>query len=184
MQIIYKVIAAGLYTLMNASSGSGDPSKVKPLAMLQGHDTLIEYPLVRMIKDSSVWSELWTLHKGIAGVATASGGIVNGDARTPPSVDFAKNQVLIVFGGQVPNVQAYDYVKTDVEDKTAVIHLAPSFFQNPNAQVMMTPYIMLVLPKEKVGIAVDLEVVAKDGTHSVNRIAHFNPPKDPPKTGG
>src|SRR5258708_1975539 len=120
MQILYKILAGGVMAAAASQAGSGDdPAKMKPISMLQGHDTLIEYPLARLFRDSASWQELWTIHKGIAGVASASGGIVNGDAKPPPTVDFAKNQVFAVFGGQCPNVQAYDYVRTDVINNRA-----------------------------------------------------------------
>jgi hypothetical protein len=125
------------------------------------------------------------LHKGLVGLQTNVQTINNADARPAPAVNFAKNQVLIVFGGQCPGVQAYTYVRTDVQNNRAVIRLAPSMFGDPHAITMMTPYIMLVLPKAKVGIDVDMETIAPDGTTGLNRIASYGIPKDtPPKTGG
>jgi len=177
MVIVYKLVAASLFALMN-HTGTGDASNVRPIAMLNGGKSLITFPLVRMIQNSTQWGELWTIHKGIASVPSAAGTIVNADAEKPPVVDFDKNQVLIVFGGQLTNVQAYDYVKTIVRDKDAVIQLAPNIFPAASSQqVVMTPYIMLVLPKEKVSVTVELDTLAQDGTHFWAQLARFPVPQ-------
>ncbi len=180
MVIVYKLVATSILAILN-TTGHGDPSKVKPIAVLQGHDTLIEYPMVRMIQDQKTWGQLWTLHKGISGIPGASGGIVNADSSPTPVVDFGENEVLIVFGGHNANVQAYDYVKTDVRGKTAVIQITPSMFGTAALEVDMTPYIIMVLPREKVEISVELDTVARDGSHSWNQIAKFAAPKTAPK---
>ncbi|MDR3690611.1 MAG: hypothetical protein P4L46_14630 [Fimbriimonas sp.] len=176
MVIVYKFLAASLIALTH-TSGTGDPSKVKPLGMIQGGVSLIGFPLVRMIQNQEQWNELWTLHKGIPGVPSASGGIVNADAQRPPNVDFAKSQVLVVFGGQVANVQAYDYVRTVVRDKDAVIQLAPNPYPNNALRVVATPFIMLVLPTEKVSITVELDTIAQDGSHFWAQLARFSAPR-------
>ncbi len=177
MVIVYKYLAASLFAIMNPT-GIDDPAKLKPVGMLQGHDTLIDYPLVRMIRDAKTWSELWILHKGVPAVSTGAGTIANGDAQPLPKVDFDKNQVLIVFGGQMQSIQAFDYLQTATKDKTAIVQLAPNRFGTSTPSVVMTPYILLVLPKLKVPIEVQLDSLSADGTHFWNPIATFPIIKD------
>ena len=185
MQIVYKIIAAGVMAAMHpAIKGGDDPAKIVPTGEIKGHDTLLEIQLVRMIRDQKAWSELWTAHKGISDVPGAAGTIYNGDARPAPAVDFTKNQILIVFGGHTYGVQAYDYVTTVVHDGTAVIRLAPSLFPSQSPQVIMYPYTMLTLPRLKVPIDVELDTIANDGTHYWNKIAGYQPPKDAVKASG
>jgi|GEM_PF-2345018 len=181
MVIVYKLVAATLMALAHPS-GNGDPSKVKPLEMVQGHDTLIDFPMVRMIQNDKDWSDLWVLHKGVPSVSGSTGTIVNAEARSAPKVDFQKNQVLVVFGGHNWSVQAYDYVKTDVRGKEAVIQLAHNMFAPSAPAVDMCPFIMLVLPREKVAISVELDTPNKDGTHYWNPIAKFPVPTEAKKS--
>ena len=182
MVIVYKLIAATLMALAHPS-GTGDPSKVKPVEMLQGHDTLVEFPMVRMIQDEKTWTELWVLHKGAPTLPGSGGTVGNADSRPTPKVDFDKNEILVVFGGHNWSIQAYDYVKTDVRGKEAVIQLAQSVFSTNTPGVDMCPYIILVLPREKVEISVELDTPNRDGTHYWNPIAHFDAPKETKKSG-
>jgi hypothetical protein len=177
MKIPQLFFALGLIASAALAHGEGDPLKVKPVAVMQGADTLINHPMVRMIKTKQQWSELWAMHKGgaVAKPAADPKAPVT-DEKGVPIVDFDKNQVLVVFGGKLVNVQAYDYVKTVDDHGTAIVQLAPNNVPAGTNDAIMLPYILLVIPQEPVPIQVDLDTVGKDGQHFWNKIAAFRAP--------
>jgi hypothetical protein len=183
MLIVTKILTAGLFAAVHLTGGSGDPLKIKPTQTMAGGDSKIEFPMVRMISAEKQWKELWMMHKGIPLVPSAAGDITNADVPKLPTVDFEKSQVLVVFGGHVANVQAYDYVKTFAKDNTAVIQLSQNFFPTSTVKTMMTPFVMLVIPKEPVPIEVELDSIAKDGSHYWMKIASYAVPKEKKASG-
>jgi len=181
MFTVTKIIVAGLLAAVNMHGGTGDPLKVKPIQTMSGGDTKFNMPLVRLIQAQSVWQELWTMHKGAA-LVEADSDKAPAPIIKAPEVDFEKNQVLVVFGGKMPNVQAYEYVKTYAKDSVAVIQLSQSMVPPSADRPVFHPYVMLVIPKEGVPIDVELDSIAKDGSHFWMRIAGFSAPKEK-KTG-
>lgn len=153
-----------------AAFGPGDALKMKPLQTMNGGDSKSPVVMVRMIQSDSQWKELWAYHKGV-NLKTAK------DAPTPPPVDFAKDEVLAVFGGHMADVQSYEYVKTYDKDGTAVIQLAQNTIPPAKQAGTKHPYIIMVLPKEPVPVQVELDTVAKDGSHYWMQIASFRAPK-------
>ena len=176
--VLTHFLAASIFGFGQLAGGTGDPLKIKPVQKIAGGDSSVHAPLVRMISDDGKWSELWNIHKGIPAVVDTAGHVTYPDAPKPPTVDFAKNQVLVVFGGKLPNVQAYDYVKTYAADDTAVVQLSQNFVTNAADIKTYYPFILLVVPKEPVKIEVQLDSVAKDGSHFWMTLAKYGIPKD------
>ncbi len=184
MLLVHKLLALALVGLVGVTADTGDPLKIKPVATMEGGDSLINHPMVRMIKTPKQWSELWAMHKGNAvakPVTTDKAPAV--DEKGVPIVDFDKNQVLVVFGGKLVDVQGYDYLKTVNVDGTAVIQLGPNTVPASANDAIMTPFVLLVIPQEPVPIEVDLDTIGKDGKHFWNKIAAFRAPTAK-KTGG
>jgi hypothetical protein len=175
--VLTHLLVASIVVAGHLVDGPGDPLKIKPIQKIAGGDSSIHAPLVRLISDDGKWTELWNIHKGVPAVVDAAGHVTYPDAPKPPTVDFAKNQVLVVFGGKLPNVQAYDYVKTYDADGTAVVQLSQGFITNSADIKTYYPYILLVVPKEPVKIEVQLDSVAKDGSHFWMTIAKYGIPK-------
>jgi len=150
MRFIVSILAAGLITA--AYAADGDPLKIKPIETRAGGNSKIDRPMVRMIDTQAKWQELWNLHTGAEAVVSDSGVLTFPKAAPAPTVDFAKNQVLRRFGGKLPNVQAYDYVKTYAKDAVAVVQLRQNIVPTSAASAIMTPFVLLVVPKEPVPI--------------------------------
>ncbi len=177
MLIIQKLLAIALFGLVGVTGDAGDPLKIKPVATMQGGDSLINHPMVRMIKNQKQWSELWEMHKGNAVIKPSTTDKAPAvDVKGVPIVDFDKNQVLVVFGGKLVDVQGYDYLKTLNVDGTAVIQLGPNTVPASASDKVMTPFVLLVIPQEPVPIQVDLDTIGKDGNHFWNKIAAFRAP--------
>jgi len=176
MLTITKIGLAVLFAAMNLAGGSGDPLKIKPIQKMQGGDSKVNYPMVRMIQDQKSWKQLWALHKGQPIVADGSDKAAE-DAVKPPEVDFDKNQVLVVFGGHMTDVESYDYVKTYAKEDTAVVQLSQNLIPAAAASDMKHPYILMVIPKEPVAIEVQLDSIAKDGSHFWKTIQSYRAPK-------
>ncbi len=171
MQLISKIAALGLLCFAGAvAARADDPSKLTPVQIMNGGDSRIDLVLVRMIRNDADWSTLWSMHKGTAGKSSTA-------KSQAPSVDFSKNQVLAVFGGHLPDVQAYTYVKTYARDNVAVIQLGQDFLPPAKVSGVKHPFIMLVLPKEQVKTEVQLDSLAKDGSHYWMKIATIQAPK-------
>jgi hypothetical protein len=177
MRLLFSALLVPFAFSMALGAETGDPAKVKPLQTMAGGDSSIHHPMVRLIPDQPKWAELWNIHKGAIAVVSDKGEISYPDAPKPPLVDFAKNQVLVVFGGKLPNVQAYDYVKTLVKDDTAVIQLSQNFVPATADLKTYYPFILLVIPKEPVKIEVQLDSIAKDASHFWMTIASYGIPK-------
>jgi len=180
MNLVAQILAAGLAASLAVAPDAGDPSKVKPLQSFQGGDSHIHKPLARFLTDAKSWKQVWYMHLGIEARVSDKGEIeYPPNAPTPPPVDFSKNQVLVMFGGLLPGVQSYDYVKTFAKETTAVVQIAPKTApaSSDSALKNMYPFLIMVLPKEPVRIEVELDTVAKDGSHYWNLITAHNPPK-------
>jgi hypothetical protein len=182
MLILTKILVTGLLGLIGSAGDGGDPLKIKPIQTMAGGDTKIDFPMVRIIQNPKAWRELWAMHKGLP-IAPENADKPVDDPIKPPTVDFDKNQVLIVFGGHLPNVQAYEYVKTFAKDDTAIVQIGQNMIPASAVKDMMHPFIMLVVPREPVAIEVQLDEVAKDGSHYWKTLAAYRAPKDT-KTGG
>ena len=177
MVLVTQIILASLLHSPMPFDGPGDPLKIKPIQTLQGGDSHIHAPMVRIIPSQKQWAELWNIHKGAQAVRGENGEITFPDAPTPPTVDFSKNQVLVIFGGKLPNVQAYDYVKTLAKDDTAIVQLSQNFVPASTEEKTYYPFILMVVPREPVKIEVQLDSIAKDGSHFWMTIGRYAPPK-------
>ncbi len=160
-----------------AAADGPDPLKIKPNQTMAGGDSHIHAPLVRQITSQSNWAELWNIHKGVQALVNDKGDITYPNAPKPPEVDFTKNQVLVVFGGKLPNVLAYEYAKTYARDDVAVVQLTQKFAPATADETIYYPFILLVVPKESVKIEIQLDSIAKDGTHFWMKIASYPVPK-------
>ena len=177
MSTLLNIVVGCLLSAANSYGGPGDPLKVKPVQTMTGGDSHIHAPMARLIDNQKQWVELWNIHKGAEAVTSATGEITFPNAPKPPIVDFTKNEVLVVFGGKLPNVQAYDYVKTYARDETAVVQLSQNFVPAGASDKTYYPYVLLVVPKEMVKIEVQLDSIAKDGSHFWMKIAGYPIPK-------
>jgi hypothetical protein len=177
MLTLTKFVLAGVVGLAGLAGEGGDPLKVKPVQTFAGGDSKVDFPMVRMIQTPTAWRELWAIHKGLplAPVSSEKGAE---DPVKPPEVDFAKNQALVVFGGHLANVKAYGYVKTFAQDETAVIQLSQTTIPESEVKDMLHPFVILILPKEPVPIEVQLDSIAKDGSHYWLKLAKYRAPKD------
>jgi hypothetical protein len=160
-----------------AAADGPDPLKIKPNQTMAGGDSHVHAPLVRLIPDQAKWTELWNIHKGAHAVVNDKGEITYPDAPKTPEVDFTKNQVIVVFGGKLPNVLAYEYAKTYARDDTAVVQLTQKFAPPTADEATYYPFILLVVPKEPVKIEIQLDSIAKDGTHFWMKLASYPAPK-------
>lgn len=172
-----KLLLAGILSLAFAARDGGDPLKVKPVQTIAGGDSLVNYPMVRLIQAQSAWRELWAIHKGLP-IEPTNKDKASEDAVKPPEVDFTKNQVLVVFGGHLPNVKSYQYVKTFAQDNSAIIQISQEFIPDSAVKGMLHPFILLVIPKEPVAMEVQLDSIAKDGSHFWMSLAKYRAPKD------
>ena len=177
MLSITKIVVAGLLGAASLAAGNGDPLKIKPVQTMAGGDSKVNFPMVRMIQTQTGWRELWAMHKGLP-LTAANTDKPAEDPIKPPTVDFAKNQVPVVFGGHMPNVQSYEYLKTYAKDQTAVMQLGQSLIPDSAVKDMLHPFILLVVPKEPVAIEVQLDSLAKDGSHFWMTIASYRAPKE------
>src|SRR5476651_1083048 len=100
-----KLALTGVLCLGHLVGDGPDPLKVKPVKTIAGGDSKVDYPLVRLISSQKGWHELWAIHTGQP-MVPESGENTKEDPVKPPEVDFVKNQVLVVFGGHLPNVKA------------------------------------------------------------------------------
>lgn len=177
MVVVSKVLALAVLGVSGLMGGSGDPLKIKPIQTLAGGDSKLDFPMVRMIQTQKSWKDLWAMHKGLP-FATSPDEKAPAEAPKLPTVDFEKNQVLVVFGGHLENVQAYEYIKTYAKDEIAVIQLGQSRVPPTAEKAMMHPFILMVIPREPVAIEVELDSIAKDGTHFWLKIAGYRAPKE------
>ena len=178
MSIFTNFVAATALAVGHFVAGPGDPLKIKPIQTIAGGDSSVHAPLARLISNDSQWTELWNIHKGVQAVVNSAGQVTYPDAPKPPTVDFAKNEVLVIFGGKLPNVKGYAYVKTYAADDTAVVQLSQNFVTSAEDIKTYYPFILLVVPKEPVKIEVQLDSIAKDGSHFWMTIARYAIPKD------
>jgi hypothetical protein len=172
-----KIALTGILCLAHFAGDGPDPLKVKPVKTIAGGDSKVDFPLVRILQTQKAWRELWAIHLGLPLIPEEN---LKGaeDPEKPPEVDFTKNQVLVVLGGHMANVKAYSYVKTFAKDETAVIQLGQTLIPDAEVKDMMHPYVFLVIPREPVPIEVQLDSIAKDGSHFWMTLASFKAPKE------
>jgi hypothetical protein len=173
MLIFTKILTASLLAAVSLSGGPGDPLKIKPVQTMAGGDSNVHFPMVRTITNDKMWKELWAMHKGLPITNAATEKTATPDPTKLPTVDFDKNQVLVVFGGKLPDVQAYEYAKTYDKDGVAVVQLNQNVIPASTAKSTFYPFILMVVPKEPVRIRIELDSIAKDGSHFWMQIASF-----------
>jgi hypothetical protein len=176
MLTLTKIALTGLLCLAHVHGDGPDPLKVKPVKTIAGGDGKVDYPLVRLLQTDKAWTEMWNIHKGLPLVPDPDTKPAPADKA--PEVDFTKNQVLVVLGGHLPNVKAYEYVKTIAKDDTAVVQLDQVFIADADVKGILHPFIFLVLPREPVPVEVQLDSIAKDGSHVWLTLASFKAPKE------
>lgn len=177
MLTLTKLALTGLLCFAHVAGDGPDPLKVKPVKTIAGGDSKVDFPLVRMLQTQKAWHEMWAIHKNLPLIP--EGSLKDGeDPVKPPEVDFVKNQILVVLGGHLANVKAYEYVKTFAKDDTAVVQLGQSYIPDADVRGMMHPFIFLVIPREPVPIEVQLDSIAKDGSHFWLTLASFKAPKE------
>jgi len=148
-------------------AGALDPeTPFKILGQMTGADSLVEAPRVLIAKSASGWNDVWQQHRQTAIIGSLPGAPkVTDGLGDKPTVDFTKNVVLCVFGGQSRNVCGFTVSATGEVKGTMVIQIQPVPLPNSGTGVLQNPYIMLVLPrtKKKMQLQLDQSILGGQG---------------------
>lgn len=176
MLIGWKALAGMVAAL--AAKGTFDPEPAfKVLAQESGADSHIESPRAQLVADSPTWRLVWKAHKNSM-IVSGYGQQRLEDGIPAPAVDFTKNVVICLFGGQSQNVGGFVVAQVGETEDTAVIRIRPQTLPSLGPSVQQTPYILLVVPRTRKKIAAQLDQTQLGG-QGWRTLATFEPTKKP-----
>jgi len=147
-------------------SGALDPeTPFKIQGQMAGADSLVESPRILIAKSQSGWNEVWQLHRQTAVIGPPGANRVTDPQSDKPAVDFEKNVVLCVFGGQSRNVCGFAVAAAGEVKGKIIVRIQPVPLPNSGTGILQNPYIMLVLPrtKKKMQVQLDQTILGGEG---------------------
>lgn len=156
MPLVHRYIFASLTLL--ASQGAFDEKEepFKVVGQFTGSNSLIETPNVMMVKGQPGWNDVWQQHRQTA-VFTPQGAPRLVDDVERPTVNFRKNVVLCLFGGQSRNVGGFEVSGVGEVKGTIVLRVRPILLPGNGAGVLQNPFLMVMLPRTKKKMQVQLD---------------------------
>lgn len=154
MLFTFRLLAAALAVM--AKSGALDPEPpFKAIAQMSGADSAIEISRVVAITSQADWARIWSENHASfqVGVQTA-GQVADPDL---PKVDFEKQAVLCMFGGQSKNVGAFRVTDSGSEGKLAYVRIEPTLLPQTGTEILQNPYIFVTVPKTRRSIVVQID---------------------------
>ncbi|AIE84443.1 hypothetical protein [Fimbriimonas ginsengisoli] len=172
MLLAYKIIVSTLLSV--AQNGiPKEEAPFKALGQMTGADSQVESPRVEMVQDNANWARVWRDHRQSTNVVPGISAPVT-DLPDRPVVDFEKNVVLCLFGGQSRNVTGFDIVDVGDEKGTAFVRIRPQILPQAGASVLQNAYILIVLPRTKRKMTVELDQSSLGG-RGWRTLASFGP---------
>jgi hypothetical protein len=172
----YKAVAAAVAFLLKSGALIQEPA-FKAIGQMTGTDTTVEVPRVELIRDQAAWLHLWREHRAILqlNVPTGAPPPSTADDSDRPKVDFTKEMVLCLFGGQSRNIGGFHVVEVGDVKNVAYVRVAPLLLPDSGAGLLQNPYIFITIPRTKRKIIVQLDQSAL-GAQGWRTLATFDSP--------
>lgn len=178
----YQVVAAGIALLLKSGALIQEPP-FRAMERMTGTDTAIEQPMVLMVRDQAGWIQLWRQHRQIvqtgsppAGATAVAPPQATADDSDRPKIDWSKQMVLCLFGGQSRNIGGFEVAEAGDDKNVAYVRVAPILLPLTAGNLLQNPYIFITIPRTKRKIVVQLDQSAL-GAQGWRTLATFDPPR-------
>jgi hypothetical protein len=173
MQAAYKIIISALSILLRDGALEPEPP-FTAIGQMTGADSQVEIPRIDLVQDQNAWVQAWKDHRQATTVSLP--GVQNPiqDVTDRPRVDFEKNVVLCLFGGQSRNVSGFELADVGDEKGVAYVRIRPIVLPSGGAGLLQNAYMMLVLPRTKRKLTVQIDQ-SQLGGRGWRTLANFGP---------
>ena len=146
-----------------------------PDGVATGMDSFVERPSIQVAYNVLDWDALWQKHKGITPIGNAN-GVGFPSAEKPPSVNFDKEEVLVIFGGLAAN-GGYQVVDSMQMSNRVQVRIKPLPMLGQtgaagNSEFKANPYAFIMFPRIKLPIEVQIPGKDANGNPAWQTVAY------------
>jgi len=149
------------------------PTPYPPERVFTGADSYVEQPSISVASTPAEWNADWQRHMNVTPIGNIP-GVTFPTAETPPSFDFDKYELVVIFGGLAP-VGGYSVVDSIQKDDHIYLRLQ-TLSLNPNggptpSSIKANPYAFIVYKRTPLPIVVEFPTQLQDGSIQWNKVA-------------